>query len=454
MNQQSAAERIAFLEKKLIEMEAKEAHLVSENTLLRQLYEQAPLSYQSLDENGCFLSVNEAWLSALGYRREEVIGKNFGDFLHPDWRNHFKENFPRFKAVGEIRGVEFQMQKKDGSFVFVSLNGKIGKDSRGLFQQTYCIFQDITQQKKAEEALIRSESKWRNIIVSMPQIGIILDPQGRIVFANAYFLNLVGWTEQEVVGHDWFDLFIPVHVREQARAQFRMAISQDAASNDFSNYENEIVTKTGVLRNVFWSNILSKDICNSITDVTCMGVDLTERKLAEEKFQVAFRSAPIGISLTNRESIVLDCNDYLAAIFGARRENYLGMNLLAEIPDGPVRQNLADAIADGKMHKYEGPYVSIITGKKLQIAVSTEKVAADLFISLFQDITERKKFEMQLQTLNDELERRVEQRTLELQETQSQYLHAEKLSAIGKLSASIAHEFNNPLQSVMTILRV
>jgi signal transduction histidine kinase len=61
--------------------------------------------------------------------------------------------------------------------------------------------------------------------------------------------------------------------------------------------------------------------------------------------------------------------------------------------------------------------------------------------------------EEQLRTLNDELEQRVERRTRELQETQSQYLHAEKLSAIGKLSASIAHEFNNPLQSVMTILK-
>ena len=184
-----------------------------------------------------------------------------------------------------------------------------------------------------------------------------------------------------------------------------------------------------------------------------MGVDLTERKLAEEKFQIAFKSAPIGILLSNSESIVLDCNDCCAAIFGAQRENYLGMNLLAEIPDGPVRQNLANAIADGQLHKYEGPYVSIITGKILQLSISTEKVAADLFITLFQDITERKKFEMQLQTLNDELERRVEQRTLELQETQSQYLHAEKLSAIGKLSASIAHEFNSPLQSVMTVLK-
>jgi signal transduction histidine kinase len=77
----------------------------------------------------------------------------------------------------------------------------------------------------------------------------------------------------------------------------------------------------------------------------------------------------------------------------------------------------------------------------------------ELSFSIVHDITERKKAEAQLKTMNEELEQRVEQRTRELQETQLQCLHAEKLSAIGKLSASIAHEFNNPLQGVITILK-
>ncbi len=61
--------------------------------------------------------------------------------------------------------------------------------------------------------------------------------------------------------------------------------------------------------------------------------------------------------------------------------------------------------------------------------------------------------EEQLKALKEDLEMIVEKRTRELQETQKQYLHAEKLSAIGQLSASIAHEFNNPLQSIMTIIK-
>ncbi len=75
------------------------------------------------------------------------------------------------------------------------------------------------------------------------------------------------------------------------------------------------------------------------------------------------------------------------------------------------------------------------------------------FIGATLDITERKRNQEQLQRMKDELEEKVEERTRELIETQRKYLHAEKLSAIGKLSASIAHEFNNPLQAIMTILK-
>lgn len=91
----------------------------------RLMFVNAPMPYQSLDEEGNFLEVNQTFLDVLGYSRDELIGRNFSEILHPDWRNHFKENFPRFKAVGEVLGVEFELVKKDGTTILVFFNGKV-----------------------------------------------------------------------------------------------------------------------------------------------------------------------------------------------------------------------------------------------------------------------------------------------------------------------------------------
>jgi len=147
------------LEREVLERQRVEKALQESEERFRLLYERAPLGYQSLDMNGNFIEVNQAWLDTLEYTREEVIGKNFGDFLHPDWVDHFKENFPRFKAIGEILGVEFEMVKKNGSHILVSFNGRIGHDEKGEFKQTHCILHNITEQRQAEEALSEAHEK-------------------------------------------------------------------------------------------------------------------------------------------------------------------------------------------------------------------------------------------------------------------------------------------------------
>lgn len=142
---------LTALKKRVAELETSGNSLLCENKYLRELYERSPLGYQSLDENGCLIEINQAWLETLGYDKQEVIGKNFGDFLVAEWKDQFIENFPKLKAIGEILGFEFEMCKKDGSNLIVRLDGRVGKNDQGGFQQTYCIIQDITKRKKAEE---------------------------------------------------------------------------------------------------------------------------------------------------------------------------------------------------------------------------------------------------------------------------------------------------------------
>lgn len=126
------------------------------------LFDKAPLGYQSLDADGYFIEVNQQWCDLLGYSREEVIGKWFGDFLAPENRNSFQNRFPVFKAQGFIHS-EFEVLHKSGRPIFIAFEGRIGYGVEGDFKQTHCILQDITNQKLAETALLESEKKYRNI---------------------------------------------------------------------------------------------------------------------------------------------------------------------------------------------------------------------------------------------------------------------------------------------------
>ncbi|MBN2857180.1 MAG: PAS domain S-box protein, partial [Candidatus Delongbacteria bacterium] len=137
------------------EIMLKETNLkLAENELkYRSLFENAPVPFQSLDEEGNIIDVNSVWLINLGYYHDDVIGKWFGDFLHPDFVEHFRKNFPKFKEAGYISDVQFQMKKKDGSFIYVSFEGKIGYGQDGSVEKTYCVFRNITEIQKAESDL-------------------------------------------------------------------------------------------------------------------------------------------------------------------------------------------------------------------------------------------------------------------------------------------------------------
>ncbi len=163
---------IRRIEQKIAVLEKSEASLKESSSKFQRLYENFPLPSQSLDANGYFIEVNPAWLNLLGYSVEEVIGKSFSDFLHPDWQAHFKEHFPILKSVGEVLGVKFEMVKKDGSLILVSLNGNISRDKYGNVQQTHCVFQDITQQQQNEDKIKKIAAQLQQA-QKMEAIGIL-----------------------------------------------------------------------------------------------------------------------------------------------------------------------------------------------------------------------------------------------------------------------------------------
>jgi len=142
----------------------------------RNLYNNAPLGYQSLDSNGCYIEVNPAWLEMMGYSRAEVIGKRFADFLAPEEKELFNQRFPIFKSTGEAH-VDVRMIKCDGSEAIIHIDGTVGKDKKGKFKQTHCILQDITERKYYETLLEKKNTDLR-LAQRIASIGTwTLDPE-------------------------------------------------------------------------------------------------------------------------------------------------------------------------------------------------------------------------------------------------------------------------------------
>jgi PAS domain S-box-containing protein len=252
-----------------------EGEKVEAEKRFRLMFTNAPMPYQSLDEQGNFLDVNQTFLDALGYSRDELIGRNFGDILPPAWREHFKENFPDFKAVGEILGVEFEMVKKDGSTILVYFNGKIQCDDQGRFLRTHCIFQDITNQKRTEEYLQKvldatNDGIWDYDLAT-----------GRFACSER-FAEILGYKSEEIQD---FGCFCEDNIHPEDADGFRK-VFKGYINGSLPRYATEfrLKTKEGDYKWIYTrGQVLRRDATSKPMRIVGAHTDITERKQAEEE---------------------------------------------------------------------------------------------------------------------------------------------------------------------------
>ena len=211
--------------------------------LLKNFYDEIPSPYQSLNEEGRFMDVNQAWLDTMGYSREEVIGTWFGEFLAPDYVELFKKNFPIFISTGEFHSTELEMVKKDGSTINVFYEGKVQYDARGNFKTTRCIFKDITLSKKTEEALKESEEKFRTFIQQSLDGIVLLDEEGQVIEWNKGFEKITGITKDEAIGKLFWEIkyqLTPPERRTLNRLQHIMKLQLEALKTGEAAFMGQI----------------------------------------------------------------------------------------------------------------------------------------------------------------------------------------------------------------------
>ncbi len=296
----------------------------------RDLYEKAPLGYQSLDDEGRFLEVNDAWLSALGYAREEVLGRWFGSFLAEDSVGLFRERFPCFKELGAVSGVEFTLVRKDGSTLRAAFDGRIGRGSDGHFERTHCIMYDVTARRKAEEAQAAAVRRLRAMVEHLPAGAIFI--QGEEIFFNRQVEEITGYRLDEIPTLEaWFEVLFGSEAAVQ-RARYL----EDRTGAMPAPRRVAIRHKDGRTRCVEVAGSASAE-----AEVWLMQ-DVTERRFAEETLQSL---VALSAHLTGREYFE-SLPAWLCARFGA------DIAVVAELENGDRARTLAMQ-ADGRpVHDY------------------------------------------------------------------------------------------------------
>jgi PAS domain S-box-containing protein len=225
--------------------------------------------------------VSENWLRIHGGDKAVMSQDELLPFAHPEDSDEVAAALRQAHSSGEYACQHRIVRKDTGEVRQISALGRAVRNDAGIPVLLHGAALDVTETVQAQMRLRASEEKWRNILVNVPLIGVSLDPQGRVVFANDSFLRLTGWSRAEVEGADWFETFIPPDSRDRVRTVFR-ATMQRRDVGEYSEFENDILTRSGQTRRIAWFNVLTTTPEGEVADVTSLGTDLTERQLLQD----------------------------------------------------------------------------------------------------------------------------------------------------------------------------
>ena len=370
----------------------------------QMLFNKAPLGYQSLDINGNFIEVNQQWLDTLGYNYEEVIGKWFGDFLSPIYKDGFRSRFPIFKAQGHIHS-EFEMIHKNGTKLFIAFDGKIGYDGNGGFKQTHCILQDITESKRVKEALLEAEWKFKALFELGP-IGVayhkmIYDETGKpidyyFIDANESYNKLTGVSPKGMTARqafpgiendpaDWIGTF--GHVAKTGETiRFEQFLESNGRWYDCVSYQY----KPDHFVAAFNEITLRKQTENALRE-------------SEEKFRNFFENSIDGKSLTSIDGKLI-VNKAFCNIVGYSEDelNQMKWSEFTHNDDVELNERVVKSILKGEKdsERWEKRYIhknGNIVWADISTSLQRDKAGNPLFfITSINDITDRKRAEKEL----------------------------------------------------------
>ena len=258
--------------------------LLSNDSYYKALFDEAPLPYQSLNEQGRIITVNSAWLKLFGYHINEVAGCYIGDFLTDESKELLIIRFTAFLEQGCVIGAEYDFICKDGRIVAINVNGRIQNDVNGNFKATHCILSDITLQRKNERLLYElknlaeeNEAKYRLLVEYQNDLVVKVDTEGRFLYVSPSYCRLFAKEEKELIGNSFFPL-----VHEDDRDSTAKAMEQLKVKPYSCYLEQRAMTSIG-WRWLAWNDKAVLDTTGNIIAIVGAGRDITQRKEFEDK---------------------------------------------------------------------------------------------------------------------------------------------------------------------------
>jgi PAS domain S-box-containing protein len=230
-------------------------------------------------KTGEILEVNRKIEELTGLPAKQLIGKHLSA-LHPlQDKDRCRKLLEQALGSGYAIAGDLCILHHDGRDVPVEISTSI-IDVSGV-KIVQAIFRDITLRMAAEEAQRKEKERAAQYLDIAGVIIVVLDRTGRVSLINRKGSEILGYPEEEIVGKNWFDLFVPERLRTGLRSAFARLLGGDLEPTAY--YENPIVRNDGTERLIAWHNALIRDAQGRITATLSSGEDITARKRAEEQ---------------------------------------------------------------------------------------------------------------------------------------------------------------------------
>jgi PAS domain S-box-containing protein len=417
----------------------------------RNLAEQSP-NMIFINKKGRIVYANAKCEEILGYQREEIYSPEF-DFLvliAPEFKNILKRHFGDHLKGKEVLPFEYAIVGKNGERIEAILATKLidYENEKAILG----IVTDITERKMAEKALREAHDYLDKLLDNASAPIIVWNPQSRIARFNHAFERLTGRLAQDMIGEELAPLF-PPDVRRECMDQICTA----SKGQRWEATEIPIQHKNGTVRTLLWNSAtLFTPDGKTVLATIAQGQDITERLRMEEMVRQERDRAGTYLDMAGVIMIVINTDQTISLInkngcevLGYPEGEIVGRNWFDHFLPPASREEVKKVFSRlmaGEIAPVEYHENTVLTraGDERLIAwhnkiLTDESGRIYASLSSGEDITERRQAEDEIRRLNAELERRVRERTIQL-ESSNKELEA--------FVYSVSHDLRAPLRSI------